>query len=388
MTDTRSFDTVVIGGGIVGCSVASALGERKQKVALLEAGRIGGGTSANSFAWINGTSKLNSEAYHRLNALGLHTYLGLAREWGDERIGLHPGGTLEWASPSDNSHLSDLERKAKLLKSWDYPVSWVSDSELRALEPHVQFSDGAQGLYALADQWLDVPVYLEFLRSRLTQFGAYIAEETAAQSLIIDDNGKVLGVETTAGVLHCGQAVLATGPSTPETLGELTGYEGYSARFPMARSPGLLVTTPKEPHRQLAHHIMYDHDNGVHLRPGASGGMVIGAEETDGLVDEESDLDAQRKAAHRLLQKVQAVMPTFAGPQVLNDCQLRLGIRAVPADGDSIVGPLPSSEGLFVVCTHSGITMGAAIGKLTADAILSGRIPKEFEPFGLDRFQM
>jgi glycine/D-amino acid oxidase-like deaminating enzyme len=388
MSDATIFDAIVIGGGIIGCNIANALSARKQRVALLEASEIGSGTSANSFAWINATSKLNSEEYHRLNALGLHTYLALARQWGEKRIGLHLGGTLEWASDADPAALESLRAKAGKLKAWDYPIAWVTTSELRALEPHVQFADTAQGLYALADPWLDVPVFLDFLKSRMIETGAAVFEHTAARELIIDDDGKVLGVKTSNGTLTANQVVLATGPSTPDVLAELTGYEGYSARFPMTRSPGLLVTTPAEEHRQLAQHVLYDYDAGVHLRPGGSGGLVIGADETDGLVEEDSDLETQRKAAHRLLEKTQAMLPDFEGPSVLDRCSLRIGIRAVPADGDSIAGPLPSSEGLFVVCTHSGVTMGPAIGNLTADAVITGQLPKQFAPFGLERFQM
>lgn len=388
MSDPASFDAIVIGGGIVGCSIASALGEQNQRTALVEAAVIGDGTSANSFAWINGTSKTSSEQYHRLNALGLHTYLELARRWGEKRIGLHHGGSLEWANLSDTSHLRDLKTKLEKLSAWDYPVAWLTTSALRSMEPHVRFADGAQGLYALADPWLDVPVFLRFLRARMATSTVSIFETTSADELIIDDEGKVLGVKTSNGTLRSEQVILATGPSTPDVLTRLTGYEGYSARFPMAKSPGLLVTTPPEGHRQLAHHVLYDSDTGVHLRPGASGGLVIGADETDGMVEEDSDIETQRKAAHRLLEKTQAMLPDFEGPSMLDRCTLRIGIRAVPSDGDSIAGPLPSSEGLFVVCTHSGITMGPAIGNLTADAVITGQTPREFVPFGLERFQM
>ena len=95
MSAGRSFDAVVVGGGIVGTTIAFHLAERDMAVALVEAGEVGRGTSANTFAWINATSKTNDEAYHRLNALGAERYRALAREWGERRIGLHRSGMLE-----------------------------------------------------------------------------------------------------------------------------------------------------------------------------------------------------------------------------------------------------------------------------------------------------
>jgi len=87
------------------------------------------------------------------------------------------------------------------------------------------------------------------------------------------------------------------------------------------------------------------------------------------------------------LEMTQQMLTSFSGAALLDECSFRIGIRAVPADGDSIVGPLPSAEGLFVVCTHSGVTMGPAIGNLTAQALLSGQVPEPIVPFGLERFQ-
>jgi len=386
-TTTQNFDVIVVGGGIIGCNVAHALCERGQKVAVIEAASLCSGTSANSFSWINGTSKVNSEAYHRLNASGLHAYHELARRFGEQRIGLYRCGTLEWSSPGEHSQLADLRHKAERLKAWDYPVAWVTQAELSAMEPHVVFREGAEGLFALADPWLDVPVFVSFLAERIRELGGQVWDDTLVEELLVDDDGTVTGVRIAKGEVTAPQVVLATGPNTPDVLTELTGYEGFRARFPMIRSPGLLVTTPPEADHVLITHILYDADTHVHLRPGSSGGLLLGSDETDGLIDEDSGVDAIRSAATRLLEMTQQMLTSFSGAALLDECSFRIGIRAVPADGDSIVGPLPSAEGLFVVCTHSGVTMGPAIGNLTAQALLSGQVPEPIVPFGLERFQ-
>ena len=81
MTEQKNFDVVVIGAGVVGCAIAHGLAARRMRVAVVEAHGVGQGTSSNTFAWINATSKTSNEAYHRINALGAELYRDLACEW-------------------------------------------------------------------------------------------------------------------------------------------------------------------------------------------------------------------------------------------------------------------------------------------------------------------
>ncbi|MGE3969338.1 MAG: FAD-dependent oxidoreductase, partial [Dongiaceae bacterium] len=64
-------DVVVAGCGVVGLACAWQLARRGLKVAAVDRGRFGQGTSATSFAWANASTKTAFEPYHRLNAAGL-----------------------------------------------------------------------------------------------------------------------------------------------------------------------------------------------------------------------------------------------------------------------------------------------------------------------------
>lgn len=66
---------------------------------------------------------------------------------------------------------------------------------------------------------------------------------------------------------------------------------------------------------------------------------------------------------------------------------MRVGVRAVPADGKSIVGPMPGARGLHIVVTHSGITLAPVLGELVAESIDTGTVPLPLAPFALERFQ-
>ena len=67
-------------------------------VTVLEAGRIGGGTSSCSFAWTNSNAK-TPRAYHELNVAGMKTHAALADEFGAAPW-WHGGGSVEWVRPS------------------------------------------------------------------------------------------------------------------------------------------------------------------------------------------------------------------------------------------------------------------------------------------------
>ena len=132
--------------------------------------------------------------------------------------------------------------------------------------------------------------------------------------------------------------------------------------------------------------------------------MLIGADDTDGVIGDGEDAstlrsgtygsatlgpapEAAREAARALLERTRALIPRFEGASLIERCELKLGVRPMPADGKSIAGPFPDSPGLHLAITHSGITLSPAIGTLLAEAIVTGSVPSALEPFGFERFQ-
>ena len=386
METINRFNTVVIGAGVVGMGIARELSERAITVALIEKGKVGGGTSANTFAWINATAKSNDEAYFRLNKRGTEAYRVLASEFGEKRIGLHPTGMLEWASPDRDGRLEALRDRCERLSSLGYPIAWVKRDQLKAMEPHVAFGDNAEGLHAIADAWLDVPTYLAFGVERLQANDSQLFEDCEALELVVDDEGKVSGVMTSAGRFGCENVIVATGQETPEVLSALTGYAGFASRFPMRRAPGLLVKTPPDAYFRFARRVLYDGDTGVHMRESAQGGLLLGSDETDGLVEQNSPPERVREAARALLERSARLLPRFSRAAVLDACEFGIGIRAVPADDKSIVGPMPASEGLYIALTHSGVTLSLALAGLLADVIEQNTIPDDLAPFTITRY--
>jgi len=105
--------TIVIGAGVMGASVAYRLAQAGAAVTVLEATRIGGGTSGISFAWTNAHQK-PPKPYHDLNVAGMKAHAALADEFGATPW-WHGGGSLEWeAEPGRAAQRENFEQ----LRSW------------------------------------------------------------------------------------------------------------------------------------------------------------------------------------------------------------------------------------------------------------------------------
>src|SRR6201997_1297673 len=113
--------TIVIGGGVMGASVAYRLAQAGAAVSVLDTARIGGGTSGVSFAWTNAHKK-PPKPYHDLNVAGMKAHAALADEFGATPW-WHGGGSLEWeAEPGRAAQRENFEQ----LRSWGYAAEWIS----------------------------------------------------------------------------------------------------------------------------------------------------------------------------------------------------------------------------------------------------------------------
>src|ERR1700730_7066615 len=132
LKETQMIKVIVIGAGVMGASTAYRLAQAGAVVTVLEATRIGGGTSGISFAWPN-ANKNPPKAYHDLNVAGMKAYAALADEFGATPW-WHGGGSLEWeAEPDRTAQRNNVEQ----LRSWGYAAEWFTPRQVQELEPDV-----------------------------------------------------------------------------------------------------------------------------------------------------------------------------------------------------------------------------------------------------------
>ena len=83
------------------------------------------------------------------------------------------------------------------------------------------------------------------------------------------------------------------------------------------------------------------------------------------------------------MQAISRHFRPFAGARVE---ATRIGIRPIPQDRLPMVGPVPGLEGLYVVVSHSGVTLGPLWGQIAAAELLDGRQDPRLTTFRPDRF--
>jgi glycine/D-amino acid oxidase-like deaminating enzyme len=370
----RTADAAVIGAGIVGASVALALAEAGARTVLVERRRIASGATGASFAWINATAKTQAAAYHRLNAAGVAAWGRLGERFGAESLGLRGGGSVHWAESGEDRDA--LHAQAERLESLGYPLVRLDARGLRGLEPAVRFGDAAQGFHATADGWVDGPRAVRCLVDAFKEAGGEILEGTDVTGFAVSDR-RLTGVDTSAGAIEAPAAVVAAG-----THASALAVKAGGPPLPVLDKPGLLVETP-EVARAPTRVLYAPAAGGFHMRPTAAGGLNVGADDIDASVA--AGAEAASGIAP-LLRRAARLLPGLEVDALVARSRAVIGVRPMPGDGVTIAGPLPGAAGVYVVVTHSGVTLGPHLGKLVAAEIISGRAGDDLAPFRPGRF--
>jgi len=153
---------IVIGAGVMGASVAYRLAQAGADVTVLEATRIGGGTSGSSFAWTNAHKK-PPKPYHDLNVGGMKAHAALKDEFGATPW-WHGGGSLEWELEPDRA---DQRANVEQLRAWGYAAEWIDLKQVEELEPDINPAviGDAPVAYFPEEGWLDPVVYAHAMLS-------------------------------------------------------------------------------------------------------------------------------------------------------------------------------------------------------------------------------
>jgi glycine/D-amino acid oxidase-like deaminating enzyme len=196
--------------------------------------------------------------------------------------------------------------------------------------------------------------------------------------------GRLAAVTTTQGRFALDHLVSAAGIDTPRVMA-LAGYP-----IGLLHAPGLVVhTTPLPPLTRMA----YEASGVLEFKQMRDG--RIAADYAAGPPDAPQHVgirdhvmafpsEALQKAhGDSVLRKTVAYIPAAAAatPQKVMLC-----FRPMPMDRMPVVGAVPGAPGLYVVVTHSGVTLAPILGEYVAHEVLSGIKAPMLAPYRPDRF--
>ena len=369
---------VIVGAGILGASLAYHLSRRGAQITLLEKEAPAAGATSRSFAWINADFSKQPFDYHTLNKLGVWAYHLLQQEL--PRLPVEWGGCLHWHV--DDARAEQLKRQVRQLEAWGYDVRPVSEAEFHSLEPDFRPGNILAACFAEQEGFANPTALTEMFLKKAREAGAEIIYPCEVTGLNLEAC-RIRSVKTTKGEYPAGVLILAAGVGTP-ALAAMAGVD-----VPLIPAPGLLVHTKPMP--ALVHRVLIGPD--AHFKQYRDGGMVIGDDfgPPKNAVHEYlnhhpldfPDDTTRRLHAQRILQQAAAYLPAAEKAPVE---RVTLGWRPMPRDGFPIIGPPGNCPNLYIVVTHSGVTLAAILGELVTEEILDGVSVAMLEPYRPSRF--
>lgn len=356
---------VVVGAGSIGSCAALCLAERGASVVLVDAEELGSGLSAHGFGWVNAVDN-GFGPYFALSAEGLRAHERLAART-DGRPWFFRHGNLHWADSAEGAR--QLATVADGYRAKGYPVQEVgAERAVRELQPGLSLR-GLHGplVYYPADGHVVSDRFVAAVQERCRRMGVRVRTGDAVTGLLGAD--PVRGVTLASGErIEADAVVSCAGRGTRELLGRVgADVPLVEPGDPTATTMGLLVRTSPVPVR--VDRVL--HAPHLSIRPHSGGRLVLHSHDVDEeLVPDHPDRGEQgRSAAQRVLRQLAEVLPgAAAGDVTVEDAYV--GVRPMPADGMSVLGWVPGVGSLYVVVTHSGLTLAPVLGEIAAQELL------------------
>jgi glycine oxidase len=368
-----SADVLIVGGGIIGCSIAYFLRKRGAEVIVLEKGDIGGQASSAAAGLLAPIRPLCQHDWFKAFQLaGLARFSSFIPELeatSGATVGYEQTGTLRLL-PSEK--LNVVQAWAESWRREGYHIEVLRSDEVYEREPRL--CSGLHGAVAIANEAQVVPVQLvQAYKQASLRLGARLYDHTEVVSLQQAGRGKrITGVRTEHGdSLACQQLVLAAGAWSAQCGAWL------DLPFPVRPVRGELIALqqPSPPIR----HIIFDEgivDEDIYIAPKPNGTLIVGATKADvGF-----DISVSAGGALHLLQAATRLSPTLAHCPIQ---RMWAGLRPKTPDSRPLLGPVPSWENVVIASGHGGfgVLLSAITGETVAELVITGRAPEIIRPF-------
>jgi len=374
---SQTYDAIVIGGGIMGCSAAFHLAQRGLKVVLLEKGNVGDGGTGKSSAIIR--QHYSNELTARMALYSLRVFQDF-----DERVGGECGftnvGFLALVAAKDQA---GLEANVALQRSVGIQTELLQPESLLELMPGIKTTDLMAAAYepeaGYADPYLTVTSYAQAAR----RLGVRIFQDTPVTSVRFA-SGKVAGVGT-AGAQFDAPLVLnctgAWGAPVAKLAGVTLPINACRVQVAFLRRPA---------GHEAPHPVVVDFIHATYFRPETGGLTLMGIvdpAEANAVVD--PDHFEQRLDDAFLLQTGEQVILRYPALEMAESRGGYASLYAITPDWHPIVDELPAGSGFFICSGFSGhgFKLGPAVGLMTADLVTKQPDPL-FDPhlFRFSRF--
>lgn len=383
-------DVIVIGGGVIGCSVTYQLARMGKKVLQIEREDLTRG-AAGATDGVVGYHTKKPGAQMDLAVQSIAMFEHLSEELGmDIEYDFHCGGMQP---VEDQLQWEILSQIVKEQRKSGVEIQMISIEEARKMEPMLA-KDLRGALYSPTGGKVN-PIRLTLAFAEAAKrLGAEILLHTKVTGLEKEGN-RICGVKTEKGSFYAGAVVNACGAWAAE-VGSMAGLQ-----IPILPRKGqLLVTEPIGPFMKAT--VQCARYNVIKFRPEAvddlaalkignslsieqtkDGGLIIGGTREMAGYDRENTLEAIETILKRAIRFF---------PALKDICIVRAfaGLRPFTPDGLPLIGKVQGIEGFYMAAGHEGdgIALAPVTGKLLAELIVEGKSSYPLSPFDPNRFPL
>ena len=358
----QTADVVIIGGGIVGSSIAWHLTEAgcRNVLVLERESAQGKGSTGKSMGGVR--AQFSTPVNVQMSLYSIPFYAKF-----EERLG-HPSGYRDQGYlfvATKESHMTYLrenfERQAALGLT---TVRLISAREIATMLPLLRSDDILGGSFCPTDGFVDPYSAMSGFMSRATEQGAMLRKKTEVIGVARDERG-ISSVETNSGRIST-RTVVNAGGAWAAGIAKLAGID-----LPVEPLRRMLV--PSEPFDDFPHTspMVIDMSNGFHFRPEGRGFLLAwnDPEETPGY-----KTDFEPAFIEKILTRAANRVSVFENLAV-NPKRCWAGLYEMTPDHHAILGPVENLPGLFLANGFSGhgVMHAPATGKIVADLIVNGK---------------
>ncbi|MFO1101291.1 MAG: FAD-dependent oxidoreductase [Methylocystis sp.] len=382
MTDLpHSAQIIVIGGGIVGCSVAYHLAKRGVETLLIERHQLTSGSTWHA-AGLIGQLRTNANIT-KLLGYSVELYNRLEQETG-YATGWRRNGGLRLACNADR--WIEVKRQATSARSFGLDMQLLSAREAQELWPLMNIDDVIGAAFLPTDGQANPSDITQALAKGARLAGAKLVEGVAVTEFLIE-NDCVRGVVTDRGVIACEKLVLCAGLWTQP----LAARAGVAV--PLSAVHHQYIVTEKIDGVTSDLPTLRDPDRLTYYKEEV-GGLVMGGYEpnpvpwSSGVVPEdfafrllEDDWDHFEPIMNLALGRVPALAEAGI-KQMIN------GLESFTPDGNWMIGEAPEVRNFFVGAGFNafGIASAGGAGMALAEWAADGEQPFDLWPVDIRRF--
>jgi sarcosine oxidase subunit beta len=365
----KTAEIIIIGGGIIGTSLAYHLGRKGARgVVLLEKGMLGEGATAKCVGGIRFQFSTEINILFSLESWKTWQHF---EELTEVDLGFKKVGYLFLATTPEEWEI--FQANSRMQKSHGIPVEMLSPEEIHYRWPYLRVDDLQGGTFCPWEGYAGPYEALTGYAKGARRSGAMIYEGTEVNRILVE-NGKVNGVETPKGKIHAPIVINAAGPYAEE-VGRMAGVEVpvkpyrrqifFTAAFPWIPDPIPLVI---------------DFHRGWYFRREGDGLLISGPKDDFPSFNVNVDYDAMVEVAESSLFRV----PVMEKAQITRGWA---GSYEISPDNHAILGAVPERRGFYVANGFSGhgFQHSPAAGKLMAELILGEKPTIDFSILSIER---